>query len=118
MFDDPIHVFMDESGVHNDSPVVAVTMYAGQPADWRLFVKDWNAAKQPIQIVHAVDCANRTGEFTGWDRARRDAFVAQLLPVLPRHNLVGVAVGINLEDFRTAMAAHPELLEMVGTLRF
>ena len=115
MFDDAINVFMDELGVHDDSPVVTVAMYAAQPADWRLFVKEWNAAKQPIRIVHAVDCANRTGEFAGWNRARRDAFVAQLLPVLARHNMVGVAVGIHLEHFRIAMAEHPELLQMVGT---
>jgi hypothetical protein len=110
-----LHVFIDESGVHDDSPVVTVAMYAGQPADWRLFVKDWNAAKQPIKVIHAADCANRTGEFEGWDRDRRNAFAAQLLPVLPRHSLVGVAVGINLKHFRAAMAAHPELAELVGT---
>src|SRR5216683_2421607 len=110
-----LHVFIDESGVHDDSPVVTVAMYAGQPTDWRLFVKNWNAAKKPIKIIHAADCANRTGEFEGWDRDRRNAFAAQLLPVLPSHNIVGVAVGINLEHFRAAMAAHPELAEMVGT---
>jgi hypothetical protein len=29
--------------------------------------------------------------------------------------MVGVAIGINLESFRVAMKAHPELEEMVGT---
>ncbi|MEH2504967.1 hypothetical protein V1290_003778 [Bradyrhizobium sp. AZCC 1578] len=110
-----LRVFIDESGVHDNSPVVTVAMYAGQPVDWRLFAQDWNAAKHPINIIHAVDCANRTGEFDGWDRDKRNAFAAKLLPVLPRHNLVGVAVGINLEHFRAAMAAHPELVDMVGT---
>jgi hypothetical protein len=112
---EPIHAFMDESGVHDGSPVVTVAMYAAQQHDWHAFAHDWNAAKHPIKVVHAVDCANRTGEFTGWDRARRNAFAANLLPVLAGHNMIGVAVGIHLGAFEKAMAAHPELREMVST---
>jgi hypothetical protein len=101
--------------VHDGSPVTTVGMYAAQPKDWRLFVQDWNVAKQPINIVHAADCNSGTGEFEDWDGKRRGDFAAKLLPVLPRHNIVGVVVGINLDHFRRAMAAHPELVEMVGT---
>ena len=115
---EPLAFFVDESSVHNDLPVVTVCMYAGQPADSRVFVANWNVAKQPIKIVHAADCANRIGEFEGWNWYRRNAFAAQLLPVLARHRLVGVAVGINLEHFGTAIAAHTELAEMVGTPYF
>jgi len=75
---EPIHAFMDESGVHDGSPVVTVAMYAAQQPDWRAFVRDWKVAKYPIKVVHAVDCANRTGEFTGWDRKQRDALAWRL----------------------------------------
>jgi hypothetical protein len=96
---EPIHAFMDESGVHGGSPVVAVAMYAAQQHDWRAFAHDWNAAKHPINVFHAVDCANRTGEFTGWDRKQRDALATKLAPVLASHNIIGVAVGIHLGAF-------------------
>jgi hypothetical protein len=40
---EPLHAFMDESGIHDGSPVVTVAMYVAQQPDWRAFVRDWNA---------------------------------------------------------------------------
>jgi hypothetical protein len=110
-----LRAFMDESGTHDNSPVVVVGLYVGKPKVWVEWTKDWNRNKKPIKVYHAVDCHNRDREFKGWERPKRDAFVAKMLPVLGRHPIVGIVVGIHMVAFRAAMESHPELREMFGT---
>jgi hypothetical protein len=113
---------MDETGIHADAPMVAVGGYISRPKYWRAWTKDWNAQKrkvppgrQPIKVFHSTDCANYRREFEGWDKAERDPYVAQLLPVLRAHEIAGIVIGVNLDDLTKTMKAYPELLEMFGT---
>ncbi len=117
-----IKTFLDETGVHEDAEMVAVAGYLSSPKIWRDWTKDWNrhkrnvpAERMPIKVFHATDCANFRGEFEGWTKEERDAYVAQLLPVMPAHELAGIVVGVNLRDFTAALKPYPELLEMFGT---
>jgi hypothetical protein len=105
---------MDESGTHGDSPVVNVGMYFGKPKTWREWTKDWNQAKKPIKVYHAVDCHNRTNEFEGWERPARDAYVAKVLPALARHQIMGITVGVHMHSFNAAMDGRPDLKAMFG----
>ena len=109
-----LKAYMDESGTHDGSPVVTVGLYFGKPA-WRNWTRDWNLNKRPIKVHHSVDCHNRDGEYEGWDRPTRDAYCARLLPVISRHNIMGVAIGIHMHRFNDAIKPHPELREMFGT---
>ncbi|MGB6938616.1 MAG: hypothetical protein WBE14_18435 [Xanthobacteraceae bacterium] len=102
-----LKIAMDETGVHENAEMVAVAGYISRPAIWRDWTKAWNATKKPIKIVHAVDCANFKNEFDGWDKDRRDAWVANLLPVIPAHELGGIIIGIHLKDFEAALKGHP-----------
>jgi hypothetical protein len=106
---------MDESGTHDGSPVVAVGAYMATPAQWRHWTADWNKAKRPIDVFHSVDSANLRNEFEGWSEVDRDAFVARLLPVLPRYRLRGQVVGINLNDYEDAMRGRDDLRRLLGT---
>jgi len=106
---------MDETGVHDDATVVAVAGYISRPEHWLAWTKDWNRAKRPNKVFHSTDCANFRGEFEGWDKERRDKFMANLLPILPAHELAGVVIGIQLKDLADALNAHPQLQEMIGT---
>jgi hypothetical protein len=106
--------FMDESGIHEGSPVVTVGSWFGRPSVWRDFTKDWNRQKRPIKVFHAADCANLTGEFKGWDKHRRDAYVAKLLPVIAEHEIAGLLIGIVMDTFEQAMSAVPDLRYMFG----
>jgi hypothetical protein len=110
-----LRAYMDESGTHGGSPVVTVGLYVGKPRTWEAWTKDWNANKKPIKVFHAVDCHNRTEEFDGWDRPTRDAYAARLLPVLGRHPIMGILIGIHMDTFKLAMAPYPELRVMFGT---
>lgn len=110
-----LRAYMDESGTHDDSPVVVVGLYVAKPKIWVQWTKDWNRNKKPIKVYHAVDCHNRTGEFEGWSREDRNAYAANLLPVLGRHPIMGLIIGIHMDAFRAAMEKRPDLREMFGT---
>jgi hypothetical protein len=45
---------MDESGVHDGSPVIAVAAYVARPRQWQDWTKRWNVAKRPIKEALAV----------------------------------------------------------------
>jgi hypothetical protein len=105
-----IRIYIDESGTHDGSPVVAVGAYAGRLETWPAFIDEWNAAKGPINVFHSTDCAALRGEFEGWAAEERDALVARLLAVPARYELYGIAMGINLRDLADAVEADPTLV--------
>jgi hypothetical protein len=110
-----IKVYMDESGVHDGSPVVTVGAYFGRPKQWETFTKRWNAKKRPIKVYHATDAQNLRGEFKGWDNADRDKLVAGLLPVIPASGIAGIVIGIQMDQFSAEMKIHPDLRKMFGS---
>lgn len=110
-----LKVAMDESGVHDDSPVLTVGAYIARPRQWQAWTKAWNVQKRPIGVFHAVDCANLRGEFDGWDGDRRDDYVRDLLPVIANAKLPGVVIGIHLHEFEKAMKGRDDLRAICPT---
>jgi hypothetical protein len=110
-----LKVAMDESGVHGDSPVVAVGAYIARPRQWQEWTKRWNVAKRPIKVFHAVDCQNLAGEFKGWDKTRRDELVIRCLPVIAHSDFFGVVVGIQMLEFEQVMKGRDDLRPLFGT---
>ena len=106
---------MDESGVHDDTPVIAVGAYVGRPRQWQDWTKRWNATKRPIKIYHATDAANLHGEFEGWTAEERDTLVKKLLPVIADTDMPGVVVGIHMHEFEKAMVGRDDLRPIFGT---
>lgn len=99
-----IRAFIDESGIHEGSPVVSVGGYFARPKTWKEFTRDWRMVLRPagIECYHASDCQALRGEFEGWQPTERDALVKKLLPVIPRHSLAGIAMAIALRDYEAA----------------
>jgi len=110
-----LKVFMDETGTHDGAPMVAVGAVIADARVWREWTKDWDRAKKPAKVYHATDCANLRGEWEGWSAVHRDEYVKALLPVIAKHQLRGVVVGIDMPAYEKAMAAHPHLKGMFGT---
>lgn len=110
-----IKVAMDESGVHDGSPVLTVAAYVSTPRQWQDWTKRWNVAKRPIKVFHAVDCQNLAGEFRGWEKERRDELVIRLLDVIEVSNLPGIVIGLHMDHFREAMEARDDLKAIFGT---
>lgn len=107
--------FIDESGVHDGSGITCVAVVVARPSQWKKWVRKWAAHKSPINIFHAVDCANLRGEFSGWSSAQRDEYVKQLLPVINGLDYTAQVVGINNRDLEAAMVKYPALRGFVGS---
>ena len=117
-----LKIYMDETGIHDDAEMVAVGGYIARPRTWRDWTKHWNIHKRrvpdgrkSIGVFHSTDCANYWGEFEGWTVEIRDPYVAQLLPVMPAHELAGIVIGVNLVHLAAAFKECPNLEEMFGT---
>jgi hypothetical protein len=62
-----------------------------------------------------VDCANFAGEFKGWDRLARDQLVIRLLDVMEASDIPGGVIGLQMDEFREAMAGREDLRELFGS---
>ena len=109
-----IKVYVDESGTHDDADVVTVAAYAGRPKAWREWSREWKKAKHPIKVFHAVDAANRLGEFVGWSPEERTEVVKKLLPVIMGNKIFGVVIALNKKEFQKATEGKEELLKALG----
>lgn len=110
-----LKAYMDESGVHDGSPVLTVAAYLGRPRHWQEWTKLWNVAKRPVKVFHAVDCQNLTGEFKGWEPAARDDLVKRCLPVIAESDIPGVVVGMQMREFEKALETRPDLRSLFGS---
>lgn len=102
-------LYADESGTHEGSPVTCVGMFMARPTEWKKWTKDWVRQKKPINVFHAVDCANLRGEFKKWNKQERDEYVANLLPVIAKHRLKGNVVGFQNEALERVRRIFPKI---------
>lgn len=109
-----LRVYIDESGIHDPSPVTTVAVILSQPKLWRKWTAEWNLAKAPIKVFHAEECANLRGAFKGWDATERDAYVANLLPVIGRFHFAGHVVGIDNRDVERLQAEFPRVKDRIS----
>jgi len=109
-----IKVFMDESGIHDDSPVVVVAAYAGRPNVWRDWTKKWNQAKKPIKVYHATDAQNLRGEFKDWTKEQVGTLAAKLLPIIKESQIAAVSISLDLAAFNQAMKGKEHLKRLFG----
>jgi len=110
-----LKVYMDETGTHDDSPIVAVGAYVGRPRAWKEWTKRWNIAKRPINVYHATDAQNLHGEFEGWSEHDRDELVKRILPVIAETGFPGIVIGINMIEFKEAMDGRDDLSGVFGS---
>lgn len=111
-----IRVFMDESGVHDGSPIVTVAAYLGRPEHWCAWTQEWKRALYPtgVKVYHAVDAQNLAGEFSGWTPDRVAELAKKLLPIIANGNIAGIAVGMDLRVFDAALKGRDDLKAVFG----
>lgn len=110
--------YMDESGTHDGSDITCVSLLVAAPQNWREWRKKWDWRKKPINIFHAVDCANCVGEFKGWSKEERDAYVIKLLPVIGSARFAAWVVGVDNRDVEKAQSMYPVKLALTTPYLF
>jgi hypothetical protein len=111
-----LKAFIDESGVHDGSPVLTVGAYLGRQKVWREWTKAWNVAKRPIKVYRAADAANLEGEFTSWTNEQVAELAKKLLPIIANAEIAGMVIGIHMDEYRKAIAGHPELQLLLASI--
>jgi hypothetical protein len=48
-----IKAYVDESGTHDDSEMLAVAAYFAKSSAWQRWTAKWNFAKRPVRVFHA-----------------------------------------------------------------
>ena len=108
-------VYIDESGIHDGSPVVTVAAYLARPKQWAAFTSEWLRAIKPIKVYHAADAANCHGEFEGWTPQQVADLAKRALPIIPKHTANAVAAAIQMDDYNAALKDKPHLKPLLGT---
>ncbi len=104
-----LHGYMDES-YGKDQNIFSFSCLLARRKDWDDLERRWkrhidaknkqlsNEGRPVISRYHASDCSGCRGEFKGWDRDERDAFVLRLFEafkLFPSHT---VAIEMQLND--------------------
>ena len=112
------HVYMDETGTHDDSEIVCAAAYVAKAKDWRDWTKEWNRERGQIKIYHATDAQNLQGEFLGWKSEEVSELCSRLLPLINNGKIAAVTVGLKLRDLDIAAQNHPEIRDRIRANRY
>jgi hypothetical protein len=110
-----LQVYMDESGTHDGSATVTVAGYIGRPEVWRDWTEKWSRALGSIEVYHAVDAQNLTGEFSTWDTVQVTDLVKKLLPIIAEAEIGGISVAMDLRALDAALTGRDDLRQLFGT---
>ena len=104
-----IEAYFDDSGTHRGSKVILWAGVFGRPEQWASLNKEWRAklddpspstpAKAPLKRFHSSDCFNSTGEFERWTRTETDHLVHELIQIVLKHLVWGLAVVVWRPEF-------------------
>lgn len=109
-----LKAFIDKSGIHDNSPVLTVAAYLARQKIWRDWTKTWSVVKSPIRVYHATDAANLAGEFEDWTKDEVAELAKRLLPLIANADAAGMVIGIQMDEYRKAIAGKPELEALLG----
>src|SRR3990172_7676335 len=89
-----VRAYFDESGIHDESPIIAAgglmateKRWTALEADWLVELGRFKCEGFPISAFHATECEIGAGEFFGIQKPIRDTFFARLAKVVEKHAL-------------------------------
>lgn len=95
--------YLDDSGTHDDSPIVTIAGYVMDDAGWSAFETDAavicerrGLASRPL---HAVDMQQGNPPYEDWSVLNKHAFVAQLCLAMKPHAPLGLSLSVTREFY-------------------
>jgi len=87
--------YLDDSGTHQDSKVVAVAGFVTDVDAWERFSEEWQDAldQAGIELFHMADFENRQGPFKEWADNEREENLNRFLTIIKKHTANGNSVG-------------------------
>jgi hypothetical protein len=96
--------YLDDSGTDTQSPVLTMAGYAGLQPYWAAFEQSAATifADFGVTSLHAHDLNGTKGQFKGWPRKRKEAFIARLISELKKAALFGMMASITKTAYAKA----------------
>ncbi len=103
----------DESGSHAGSRVLCVAGYiidkeqvGPMEAEWHA-VLNWKSLEHPLDYFRMSECAHGNGQFKGISRPHRINVETQMIGIIKRRTVQGLAVSVIPEEFEANLPKHP-----------
>lgn len=95
---------MDESGTHDQSPILMMGGVVSTFPKWRAFDKKWRQALDAhgVDYVHGKDLRKSQGAFRGWSVEKHNDFGDRLLDAAFRYVGFGLTMRLDRADFEEA----------------
>jgi hypothetical protein len=93
--------FVDESGSHGSTRVLAMATYAAHAVEWARLEHDWKRllGRMGVATFHMVDCVHRVRDFEGWSQERSNAAIREVVDLILGFNVHGLAAAVLLGDY-------------------
>jgi hypothetical protein len=103
-----IRAYIDASGSEAGKapPVLCAAGFVATEAAWTVFEREWDVALKNAGVSQfsMEDCAHFTGEFRSWrgedQDERRRVFLAELVDIASRQQMLGFARAVRHVDFQ------------------
>lgn len=106
-----INAYFDESGTHDDSPVMAVAGYLFSAENAAFFADRWTAilAQKEIPFFHMVDCAHGNKEFANLSLTERIELAQKLIELIKAQTERGIGAIMPARMYEELMPHHPNM---------
>lgn len=98
-----LSLFLDDSGTHAGSSVMALGGFVAREEKWRVFEQEWALALQDYGLdwFHMTDFENRRGRFESWPENKRIPRLNRLLTIANRAAGASVGMSVDVEAFNS-----------------
>ena len=96
-----VYGFIDETGDSTADDKIWMCGYATTADDWQAFSDDWQPKVAVAGPIHGTELLSRKGMFFGWDDAKADDFLRELLTIIRTRIPLGILVGLDTKHYRS-----------------
>lgn len=102
------HAYMDESGTHDQSEIIAVAGYLATYEQWTSFEKEWNLVMDhyAVKDFHMKNFEGRYDEFKWenywfwpWAEDTRKNFIERITTICQQHTIMGLGCAVVREQY-------------------
>ena len=106
-----LKLYLDDTGTHEDSPIVGVGGFIGTEAQWAEFDGRWRAVlesplpgKPTLSQWHSYDCRWGLKEFSGYSEPERDRVTCIFRDVITQSGLVSLTNFVDVSAWNEVLA--------------
>jgi hypothetical protein len=102
--------YVDAGGTHESARYFSLAVYCARADAWGWFENDWRRVvidECGLKRMHMTQLESKfqraDSPFRGWDRDRKDAFLAKLIPIIHRHVEMGFVDVVDRRAYRQVL---------------